>query len=668
MKRKLLVVSTAIAALVALLVGAGLVLYVSTELPLSPRPHDPFFPAVFVPSDVGSDDDVVYDFAHAPHRAPDNVLRSALPLGLEQGWSGQEVWGTWTVGATTVFWAWWPQPEERRFSLRGWALAHPQHPHGQRVSVVVNGRDCGEMSFTDSPATRHLVIPAAAQVAGANRIELHHAYTASPAELGLGGDDRPLALGVCSLGFTAGDVQQRLPSRRSRRVAALLGRLGLRSAPFTIDREQHTLTVRTAGTVVLPPLDPPGEGPQLVSVRADSSYDLRASTLRLVTVGVGGGRRQEMEVHADAWQREEGGRGWRTELEVDPRGSLSFIESHPVPDETRITFSSPMLASSATVREAPVDHGTQAGDGHRPDIVLITLDAARPDHFGCYGYHRDTTPRIDALAEEGLLFSAATALAPYTLCSVPTMLTGRCFLHHGVVQPGHALSPQATTLAETLAAHGYQTVALTATPNNSRSLRLDQGYELFVEMWQQVEGPAAIDPHRMVEDVIRFLERRNDERPLHLQIHMVPPHEPYDPPPRFDIFGDPAYTGGSDGSRTTLEGIDRGLLQPEPADIEEITALYDGNLLRADHAVGVLLDALAARERWHRTVVLLTADHGEAFFEHGRMGHNSTCGCRSSSGCRRKRSCPCRPPISRSVSPTSPQPWPGSAAPKSTVH
>jgi arylsulfatase A-like enzyme len=104
----------------------------------------------------------------------------------------------------------------------------------------------------------------------------------------------------------------------------------------------------------------------------------------------------------------------------------------------------------------------------------------------------------------------------------------------------------------------------------------------------------------------------------------MPPHAPYDPKPEFDIFSNPNYDGPCDGQHKTIRALDAGRRDPGNGCLDQVIAKYDGNLREADHWVGKLLDALRARDRWENTVVLVTADHGEASLEHGRMGHNST--------------------------------------------
>ncbi len=263
--------------------------------------------------------------------------------------------------------------------------------------------------------------------------------------------------------------------------------------------------------------------------------------------------------------------------------------------------------------------------GSRPDIILFVLDATRADHAGvAYGYERGTLERLGRWTRDGLVFSQVYAQAPYTSCSVPTMFTGVGFGAHGVIRNNDRLHDDEMTLAEALQAAGYRTIGFTATPNNSRHLGMAQGYDEFTEVWEGVDWATSIDPFFMADKVVSRIEQGFGEAPVFLMLHLVPPHSPYTPPDEFRLFSDPAYRGPADGSQAYLSSI-RG--RPEAvseADLEQLIALYDANLVYADTAADRVLSSLAAAGRLEEAVLLVTSDHGEAFFEHGAESHNST--------------------------------------------
>ena len=280
--------------------------------------------------------------------------------------------------------------------------------------------------------------------------------------------------------------------------------------------------------------------------------------------------------------------------------------------------------SDAAAREsvARFVSGTEA----LPDIVVILLDAARADHVGVYGYGRDTTPYIDDLATESLVFRHAFASTPYTRSSVPTMITGLSFDEHEVISQDRVLGDDARTLAEYLQDVGYRTVCYTANANHSVASGTDQGCDEFHELWRGPDGRQHEEwnnPHRLSALANEHLLQDFDQ-PLLLMLHYVPPHLPYEPTEEFDIFTDADYAGPYTGLLRTVRAINQGELQPGAADLNHIVSLYDGNLRMGDDAVGQVLETLRRRDRWDQTMVIVLSDHGEAFEEHGRMGHNTT--------------------------------------------
>ena len=303
---------------------------------------------------------------------------------------------------------------------------------------------------------------------------------------------------------------------------------------------------------------------------------------------------------------------------------LVMIEVGNETPDGAVLVAPPQLGTRAGRPEAQPSGVDTLQTTEAPDIIVITLDAARPDRFSSYGYERTTTPNLDRLAEDALVYRNAFALAPYTLCSVPTMVTGLSFLDHQVVRRGERLTDEVTTLAEYLKNAGYRTACISATPNNSRSLGTHQGYDDFIETWHIIPRGESIDAGLLSQMALDWLEENDTGAPIHLQLHYVPPHSPYTPDEEFDRFTDPEYDGPFDGSNHVIAAVDSHRWWARPEDLAHINALYDGNLREADAAVERVLEALRARPRWRDTVVLVTSDHGEAFFEHDRMGHNST--------------------------------------------
>ncbi len=239
------------------------------------------------------------------------------------------------------------------------------------------------------------------------------------------------------------------------------------------------------------------------------------------------------------------------------------------------------------------------------NVVLITLDTTRADALGSYGQPRPITPNLDRLAAEGTQFLQCVSSAPSTLPSHSTLFTGRHPFVHGVrSNAGYVLSDENTTLAEVLSAHGYRTAAEIAAPVIGEHTRLGQGFDRYHDLKfediqrktinvQDGEEQEAIEvEEREADDITKFgLEfiRQNRSEKFFLWLHYFDAHQPYSPPGRF--------------YETSSESPYHGEIQYIDEQIDRVLKLIEG---------------LGLRER---TLVVVTADHGEAMGEHGEQTH-----------------------------------------------
>jgi arylsulfatase A-like enzyme len=264
-------------------------------------------------------------------------------------------------------------------------------------------------------------------------------------------------------------------------------------------------------------------------------------------------------------------------------------------------------------------------DPGRPDVVLIVVDTLRADHLGAYGYGRPTSPRIDDLARRGTLFESAWSAAPWTLPSVMTIVTGRHASSHRVENDGLKLGAEVPTLAETLRARGYATGGFVSHVYVSGLYGFARGFETFDDF--SLTRPdyrleAGMEPaaDRVTEAALAWLKRQG-RRPVFLMVHYFDPHWPYDPPAGYaDLFPND-YRGPLDAGYDSISKFIDPLV-PLPSDYRRfLVDRYDAEVRFVDDQVGRLLDALSAAGRTDRAWVVLTADHGEEFKEHGSMGH-----------------------------------------------
>ena len=272
--------------------------------------------------------------------------------------------------------------------------------------------------------------------------------------------------------------------------------------------------------------------------------------------------------------------------------------------------------------------GVQAVTPVRPNVLLVSIDSLRADHVGAYGYARDTSPAIDALARGGVLFENAISSAPWTVPAHMTLLTGLPPEVHDVVTVRQKLSPDAVTLAEVLQDAGYATAAFVSGPTVMAHYGFGQGFasydESMVERRPKLAGAAVSSPG-LVDLVSGWLDRwstAETREPFFVFLHMWDVHYDYVPPREYVERFDPGYDGDLDVRRfETNERLHRGMA---PRDLRHLIALYDGEIRFTDDHLARLVAKLRTLGVLDDTIVVVTSDHGEEFFEHGAKGHAKT--------------------------------------------
>lgn len=260
-----------------------------------------------------------------------------------------------------------------------------------------------------------------------------------------------------------------------------------------------------------------------------------------------------------------------------------------------------------------------------PNILLISIDSLRSDHLGSYGYARDTSPNLDMLARSGARFETVVAPSPWTLPSHVTLLTGRHPAAHGVNDTDRKLAGDIPTLAEELHSAGYATAAFVSGPYLRRDYAYDRGFDLYDQALAAVspgESRTGISSPQLVDNLLSWIVREKEAtpgKPFFAFLHLWDVHYDFAPPPPWDTHFDPDYRGERDG--TALEGLKPDL---DARDLAHIIALYDGEIRFTDEELGRLFSALKARGLYEEMIIVVTADHGEEFFEHGRIGHAIT--------------------------------------------
>ena len=262
--------------------------------------------------------------------------------------------------------------------------------------------------------------------------------------------------------------------------------------------------------------------------------------------------------------------------------------------------------------------GTRSEDPRAASLLLITVDTLRADHLGAYGYPRAATPHIDRLAQESVVFEHAYCAIPKTNPSLASLMTGLYPQSHGILELAVALPDAHDTLAERLAAAGYEAAGVVGQYNLVRRLGFAQGFDTYVDDFPPVPPggdilgvftPWAEKRAEAVADAaLAWLEEPRDA-PFFLWVHFMDPHAAYDPPPDWA----PPAGPDSDYPATPLapEEIFKQAYVPDERSLSYYLRHYDAEIRYLDDQVGRLLDALARRADGDDTWVVFTADHGE---------------------------------------------------------
>ena len=253
--------------------------------------------------------------------------------------------------------------------------------------------------------------------------------------------------------------------------------------------------------------------------------------------------------------------------------------------------------------------GENGGNG-RP-ILLITIDTLRADHLGCYGYFRDTSPHIDALADESLVFENAFTTMPTTLPAHLSLLTSSHPRSHGVTQNGLIFEPlpERRSFASILGDAGYRTAAIVSSGVLHSQHGIGSG---FAEYDHPPKGKGqqrkAGETTAIALDWLATLEPGS---PWFLWVHYFDPHLSYSPPEPFDVFrATPELDAFLESKAIRATGESR-----------DAHNRYDGEILYTDSEVGRLLSRLEELGLYDETTIVVTSDHGEGLYQHGHLQH-----------------------------------------------
>lgn len=282
-----------------------------------------------------------------------------------------------------------------------------------------------------------------------------------------------------------------------------------------------------------------------------------------------------------------------------------------------------------------------------PNIVFVVLDALRADRVGVYGHEGGLSPELDAIAAKGVVVERAVAQAPWTQPSVASMFTSLYPGVHGVVDYATAYNSfsedavkvrvfdgSLVTLPEMLQSAGYETAAFVANPFLLADFGFAQGFDHFDASFAMTTTPGDL----VNEAALEWLDEREPDRPFFLFMFYMDVHGPYDARPEFlepmlrEVEADSEKQLLSRSGQARLgylarlpsEYSDRGRHERLGVYREYWVARYEAGVREVDHHLGALRAALQERGAWEDALVVVTADHGEALFEHGHWDHGTS--------------------------------------------
>jgi len=260
------------------------------------------------------------------------------------------------------------------------------------------------------------------------------------------------------------------------------------------------------------------------------------------------------------------------------------------------------------------------------NFLIIALDTQRRDHLGCYGYLRDTSPTIDALAAEGVVFESCVTNTAHTMPTFTTMVSGQDPSTHGIVgtlfahpnEPDQRFDDSQPVLAELLRDSGYTTAAFDNLADfGCHPSWFTRGYQFYVNIWAPKAGhPSQVLAEDINEHLLPWLTRHGDEVPWFLFVHYWDPHQAYNQPEPYRTI----HAGKPGPEPVGIEGREHiptwGWTDRLTKQAREKIDLYDGELSYVDNAIAQIIAVLRRLHVYDETAIIVTADHGEDLEEH----------------------------------------------------
>ncbi len=252
-----------------------------------------------------------------------------------------------------------------------------------------------------------------------------------------------------------------------------------------------------------------------------------------------------------------------------------------------------------------------------PNVLLIVPDALRADHLGCYGYGRPTSPHIDKFAAEALFFEKAMSNSPWTKPSMGSVFTSMYPYEHKAFSWMDSLPDECLTLAEVFRNMNYATFAIQTNPSITEKHNFKQGFQYYQEM--------VLEKGDVVTSNFNAWTKKHKKKPFFAYLHYMDTHVPYNAPKEFSqIFGLKDDTLFTPGEFKTMDVRLLGEIGLSKDDKQSLVNLYDASIKYFDSSFARIVDNLRKLGILNKTIIILTSDHGEEFWEHDGFAHGHT--------------------------------------------
>jgi len=549
----------------------------------------PFLCLIFLCTDLKGETilyrDLIDDFTLADkhHVTAEIDLTGNIDSCLGHGWSNREKNFRWAVGLESelTFFSKGESNIKMRITCRP---ISPREKACQTIDVYLNGVFIQKINLQKRMAKYTVPLPEKSLRKGENYLKFRYRYARRPFDYSDSNDRRNLSVAFKKIAFAP------------------------RSPATALSKEGHCVSQST-GTFL------------------DYYYFIpQHSTLEAVISSIDHGLSAIIDIDADDCppNRLRTGKSRSVKIALNQYAGKHvrfrfYVENTIAPENT--AKQSIIVWSKITLSRPPAETKTAKPkalkNARNLDIVYIVLDAFNSRHAGLYGYHRKTTPFLNRLAGKGIVFDNFFANHPYTLASTATLMTSRYAHDHGLIKKNRKLNAALPTLPEILAENGLVSFLITRHGFISKAWDLSRGFTRVFK--NKIEEAASAN----IDDLARIYESEYRDRQKFIYLHFIPPHAPYTPPDKYNVFiknRPPALYA----SAQNLRKIKNRKIRPTKEIMASVTAQYDANILYADSLVKQVYDLLKNYGVLNKTILVITSDHGEAFLEHGELLHCTT--------------------------------------------